>query len=353
MGYFVKEADLERDKQIMISLLEKNRTRDDTDYSKRYDWIYLNNPFGKATAWIIWDDARNIPVGFTGAFPRPVFVHGREFVTWNCGDFSIDKKYRTLGVAVKLRKEAKIAVDSGKIPFLYAHPNKRMEVIHLRVGHKKISQMVRYALPLKIDRYLKEKLSPTWLASMLALPVDMVQKYRFLLKKSSSAQGKFNERVRCTPEHEQLFEKMKEQFPIVGSRSCQYLQWKFSDHPNFHYKQYDYFEQGQLHGSLIFMQRNGVINLIDLLTDNLQKYATSLFLTFIKDIYRNRSASSLSFILQEHNPLIPIMKQIGFKRRDDATSSVIAYANPQLQPEIAPVVLNGANWFMTVGDRDA
>lgn len=353
MGYFVKEADLEREKQIMISILEKNRTRDDTDYLKRFDWIYLNNPYGKATAWIIWDDRKNIPVGFTGAFPRPVFVNGKEYLVWNCGDFSIEKKYRTLGVAVKLRKEAKITVDSGKIPFLYAHPNKRMEVIHLRVGHKKISQMVRFALPLKFDRYLKDKLSSNVLASLLSWPIDTVQKYRFFLKKGSSVRGEFRKTVQCTSQHEKLFEQMKSQFRVIGCRTCKYLQWKFTDHPNFQYAQYDYYEQDQLRGSLIFLEKNRVISLIDFLTDDLQRYAESMLFAFISDIYRHRSATALSSILQEHNPIIPVLKQIGFKRREDATSAVIAYANPQLQPEIAPIVLNGGNWFMTVGDRDA
>ncbi|RLD10558.1 hypothetical protein DRI50_10925 [candidate division KSB1 bacterium] len=353
MGYFVKQADLERDKHIMVALLEKNRTRDDTDYSKRFDWIYLNNPYGKATAWIIWDDKSNIPVGFTGAFPRPVFVNGKEYVAWNCGDFSIDKKYRTLGVAVKLRKEAKLAVDNGTIPFLYAHPNKRMEVIHLRVGHKKISQMVRFAMPLRTDRYLKEKLSSGVLATLLSWPVDTALRYRFFLKKAASTRGVFRDKVQCTPEHEQLFTKMKAQFRIIGARMCEYLQWKFADHPNFKYSQYDFYERNQLRGSLFFLQKNGVISLIDILTDDVESQIKPMFFSFIADVYRLRPAASLSFILQEHNPLIPALKQIGFKRRDDATSAVIAYANPQLQPELAQLVMDGANWFMTVGDRDA
>lgn len=353
MGYVVKVADLERDKEIMIRILAKNRNRDDTDYSKRIDWIYLNNPYGKAKAWIIWDDKNNVPVGFTGAFPRPVFVDGREFLAWNCGDFSIEKKYRTLGVAVKLRKEAKIAVDSGDVPFLYAHPNKRMEVIHLRVGHKKISQMVRFALPLKFDRYVKDKISPEALARLLSWPVDTFQKFKFNLKTNKDAHGEFKERVSCTPQHEALFEAMKRQFRVIGVRTCKYLNWKFAEHPNFKYEQYDFFINNQLHGTIFFLEKNGVIHLIDILTDDHQQYVETMFFTFIADVYRHRPATALSFIIQEHNPMISALQAIGFKRRDDATSAVIAYANAELQPQIAPVVLDGANWYMTVGDRDA
>jgi len=118
MGYTIKIADLEKDRDIMISILERNRNRVDIDYIKRYDWIYLNNPYGRAKAWIIFDDKSNRPVGFTGVFPRPVYVEGEKYLAWNCGDFSIDKKYRTLGVALKLRRAAKLDVDNGEVPFL-------------------------------------------------------------------------------------------------------------------------------------------------------------------------------------------------------------------------------------------
>jgi hypothetical protein len=353
MGYVVKQADPEKDKQIMIDILARNRNRSDLDYARRIDWIYLNNPFGRAKAWIIWEDTKNIPVGFTGVFPRPVFVQGKEYLAWNCGDFSIEKKYRTLGVAVKLRKEAKMAVDSGEVPFLYAHPNERMEVIHLRVGHQKISQMVRFALPLKVERYLKDKISPQALAKILAWPVDSFFKVKFALKRAKGAQGTFREQVVCKAEHGHLFEAMKTQFPVVGTRSVKYLEWKFARHPNFHYRQYDFVADGRLRGTIFFLEKNNVLHLIDVLCDDFNRYGLPMLATFVSDVYRQRPATALSFIIQEHNTLISALQAIGFKRRDDATSAVIAYANAEQNPTLAPLVLNPNNWFMTVGDRDA
>ena len=139
MPYVVKEADLIQEKQRMLSLLTGNRERQGFDYDKRYDWLYLDNPSGKATAWIIWDEKSGDPAGFTAVFPRQILVNGNELTCWNCGDFSIEKAHRALGVAVQLRKEAKHNVDSGKIPFLYAHPNNKMVHIHMRARHKKNS----------------------------------------------------------------------------------------------------------------------------------------------------------------------------------------------------------------------
>ena len=70
-------------------------------------------------------------------------------------------------------------------------------------------------------------------------------------------------------------------------------------------------------------------------------------------LFKPPTADLESFILQKDNPLIPILKEIGFQPREDATSSVIAYANETHEPQLAEIVLNGSNWYMTVGDRDA
>ena len=353
MSYHVKVADLEQDKQTIVSILERNRTRTDTDYAKRFDWIYLNNPFGKAKAWIIYDDKTGKPVGFTGVFPRPVFVDGREYLAWNCGDFSIDKKYRTLGVALKLRREAKHGVDQGEVPFLYAHPNRRMEVIHFRVGHKKISEMKRFALPLKTDRYLQKKIPAQILVKILSVPFNAILRVKYALKSSARLRGEILPVVQCRAEHEQLFENMKKQFRVVGVRNCQYLNWKFARHPNFHYQQFDCFQGEHLIGTIFFTVKEGVVHLIDLLVSDFQSQVVPIFIKFISEVYGNHLGEALSFILQTDNPIIPLLKSIGFKERNDATSSVIAYANEIQNKELADMVLKGTNWYMTVGDRDA
>jgi len=74
-----------------------------------------------------------------------VRVRGNDVLCWNCGDFSVDQKYRSLGIALKLRRAAKNAVDKGTVDALYAHPNERMAVIYQRVGHTCIGQMNRFA----------------------------------------------------------------------------------------------------------------------------------------------------------------------------------------------------------------
>ena len=111
-----------------------------------------DNPHGLATGWKVVDGETGEVVGFTVALPRKVSVFGKRVIAWNCADFSIDTKFRTLGVAAKLRRAARDAIDAGQHPFLYAHPNEKMLVVHKRVGHTVIGQSHRYARLLNASR---------------------------------------------------------------------------------------------------------------------------------------------------------------------------------------------------------
>lgn len=352
MAYTVKQADVLKDKDIMVNILQQNRNRENFDYSARYDWIYLQNPYGNARAWIIWDDKNDRPVGFTGVFPREVMVNGQKHLCWNCGDFSIEKKYRTLGVALKLRKAAKMAVDQLDVPFLYAHPNARMELIHLKAGHQKIAQMKRFALPIRINRLVGKKIKNRWLVLLLSKPVNLLLSFKYRFSTFWGLSCSLSQNVACSRDHEMLYQRMGGEFAVVGSRSVKYLNWKFGNNPNTHYHQFDMFYKGYLVGTVFFIRKGDTVHIIDMLIDDFRRFGSQLFRMFINEIRKTyRGTQSFSIILQEFNPFVEVIKKLGFRYRDDATSAVIVYANPK--SELADVVMQGAKWYMTVGDRDA
>ena len=165
MGIVIREADLIKERETILGALNENRKRE-VGFN-RYNWLYLDNPFGQAKAWLAVCDQTGDIAGVTAVFPRLMDVAGQAVMCWNCGDFSINKKFRTLGAAVKLRSEATKNVNKGVIPFLYAHPNDRMKAVHLRVGHTCLGEMVRYARVLQIDSYVGKTLRGTWITKGL------------------------------------------------------------------------------------------------------------------------------------------------------------------------------------------
>lgn len=348
MGYVVKEANIQKDKEILLNLLTANRTRKDFPYEKRHQWLYFDNPYGPATAWIIWDDKNAYPAGFTAVYPRKMLVKGCEYTCWNCGDFSIEKKYRTLGVAVQLRKEAKRRVDQGEIPFLYAHPNNQMVHIHLKVQHQKIGHMKRFVLPIRISNHLKN--NP--LGKITGLMVDplIAGFVKFKFRKTGEYENLAGENMQFNPHYRELCQEINGVRPVMGLREEAYLDWKFRHHPVHPFKLFNYYETKKLTGYIFYYEARDILYLTEFVCQperQVQQRLLSTFMNFCT--HHTPHICSISTVTHEFNPALPVFKANGFKFRDDATSSVIAYS---AHPELKPVVEDGSKWFMNVGDRD-
>ena len=352
MSYVVREADVIKDRGIMLSLLKNNRTRENFSYEKRFKWIYQDNPDGKAIPWIIWEKESNIPVGFTAVFPRRILVNGKEELCWNCGDFSIEPKYRSLGVALQLRKEAKKEVNDGKVPFLYAHPNDRMKIIHQRAGHQQLGYMHRYALPLRLDSYFESKLNNNLLGKAVAFPLNQILSLMLALnKKGNHLDAVMLDSPEFNNQHEELFLELAQRYPIIGVRDKVYLNWKYADNPNHRYLLMNFFSNKQLIGYIIFSKSDLVFEIVECIVfpDEQVKDVLIHFLKSIKD--RFPETASVSVVTFETNPIVKVLRQLRFQQRSDATSSVITYT--KAESGLGKNVYDKDNWYLSVGDRDA
>ncbi|RMG67763.1 MAG: hypothetical protein D6715_03990 [Calditrichaeota bacterium] len=348
MSYTVTCADLNRDRAILLDILTQNREKD-YPYERRYDWIYLDNPWGKAVAWLIWDDKKQRPVGITAAFPRKILVQGRELTCWNCGDFSIEKPYRTLGIAIKLRKAAREAVDRGEVPCLYAHPNNRMVHVHLKVGHRQIARMKRYALPLRPSKLVSGKSWRGVVSTLVDPPVATLLRLKF--RRAGDFELHPPEQFSFSPDHTNLCWELSEHFPVVGLRDENYLTWKYIRHPVHRFYLFNYYQKDRLAGYIVFRLEDGTAAVSEAVTGPEKEAWKQMLSTFLWALLaRFPAAKGVSVVTQEFNPLVETMLALGFKFRDDSTSAVIAHT---ADPDLQPLVLEGKNWFMTVGDRDS
>ncbi|MDZ7265878.1 MAG: GNAT family N-acetyltransferase [candidate division KSB1 bacterium] len=352
MSIIIREADLQRDRQAMMACLLRNRERYEANetFVRRFDWAYHDNPHGAGKIWLAVETAGERVIGFTSAFPRKVIVNGETLTGWNCADFSIDKEYRTLGVAIKLRRAAKDCVDRGEFAFLYAHPNDRMRVVHEKVGHHAIGKMVRYAALLRLDRLSSLVLGNNMLARVLA---GLVNPFLRLLTRGHTGDGTCRFRLlqeeRFGPEYDRLFERVKLQHSVIASRDTAYLNWRFLDNPLHRAKSFRMEDGGELKGYVLYFEGRGVAHVADLLVDGRSEEMRLLLAGLIHHL-RKAGFSTISLRLHNMNPVLAQAQQLGFRYRNDATSTVIAYAAPA--SPYASVLLEGKNWFMTVGDRD-
>ncbi len=352
MPIVIREADPISDRQVMQDCLRRNRTRyeENEAFEARFDWAYRDNPHGPGKAWLAVDQNKNQVVGFTSAFPRKVRVDGKLLTGWNCADFSIDKEYRTLGVAMKLRRAAKDCVDRGEFDFLFAHPNDRMLAVHEKVGHQPIGKMVRYAALLRLENKLETFTGNKLAANALAA---LGNPFLHFITPGRSHAGAYEfcltEENSFGAEYDQLFEKAVKQHRVIVQRDSAYLTWRFLRNPLYRMNSFRMQRGEELQGYALFYEAKGAAHVMELLVEGRDENMQLLLRALIHHLRKVR-INTISLRLHDLNPFLSNAQQLGFRYRDDATSTVIAYAN-SAQP-YAATILEGKNWFMTVGDRD-
>jgi hypothetical protein len=335
VGIIIREVDLSRELDRYIATFEANFGVRDT--RARFRWLYLDNPDGRATAWFAEDEATGEIAGCTAAFPRRIALRNGETVkAWNCGDFSITPRFRTMGVAIKLRRAGREAVDAGTAPFLYAHPNDRMLQVHLKVGHQPLGRMLRFAKPLRIrtTSRLGDRIG--------ALALRMTGTDALVLRRAEIA-------PMSEPWGEELTELFDAAAPRVGTavvRDTAYLEWRFRRHPLEQHQMIVSRAGGRITGYVIFSVEDDVALVKDWLARDDTAWR-QLFAGFLQHA-RQGCLRSVSLTVLESHPDIGRLRRFGFMLRPEVSTAVV----------YAPAAFRGGNvldrsaWYMTVGDRD-
>jgi hypothetical protein len=306
----------------------------------RFQWLYQRNPDGPAISWLALDEGSGQIVGTTAVCPRRVRIGGtgRDVIAWNCCDFSIRSRYRTLGTAIKLRRAARAGVDAGQSHFLYAHPNERMLAVHLQVGHYPLGKMVRHAKPLRTSSGLRSVDK----AASIALRVMGARPWRHTSDET--------ELVDMWPVAalDDLFDAASRRLgTTVVVRDGRYLDWRFRQNPMERSEMIVTRRRGRLTGYLLFTLKEEVGLVKDWLAID-PPAVDALFRSLIAEM-RRRDAPSISVTALESHPDLARLTALGFLRRRDSTTAVV-YANAGLAE--SNMVTNPSNWYMTLGDRD-
>src|SRR5437016_5954264 len=166
MAIVVREADLDKDRQILILFLQQHLTKQSDN--RRFDWLYRNNPHGPAQAWIAADSEKEVIIGMASAFPRRFYFDGREELGVVLGDFCIRDRYRSLGPALQLQRACLSSVDGTNKAFCFDFPSQSMMSVYKRLNLKPLGRMVRLAKPLRVDRIVKKFVKMTALSKPLS-----------------------------------------------------------------------------------------------------------------------------------------------------------------------------------------
>jgi hypothetical protein len=347
VAFVVAEEDLQAARAEALAALAA--TRESTVNDARYDWLYGRNPDGPAVLWTIRRAETGQFAGFTVALPRRVLVDKTQLLAWNGADFSMLPSFRTLGLAMKLRRAAKEGIDAGRAAFLYSHPNERMQRIHEQVGHREVGTMVRWARPLRSEPQLESRIHNRFLRAGIAWGIDHwlaqrggLWRHRPQFALSVQENATFDERF------DRLQAETNLDRPVIGVRDAAYLNWRFAQNPL--YRTHAVLAQAgpRLAAYLLFCVVEGHVHIKDWFGDGNLAAAADVLAHLIR-LARDQDYHSVSSVLLDGHPWIPLLERFGFYRRPE-TSQMFGYARPG--DVVAARALAGKSWFATVGDRD-
>ncbi|HWP45685.1 MAG TPA: GNAT family N-acetyltransferase [Candidatus Limnocylindrales bacterium] len=346
MAVHIREADLHSDRRLIIELLYRHLTRQSDGY--RFDWLYLNNPFGQARVWIATDIQTRSAVGMVSAFPRRIYIRGREELGWVLGDFCIHEKYRSLGPALQLQRACFAAADSARVAFCYDFPSLSMTAIYQRLQIHPFGQMVRLARPLRVDRKVREMVKIPILAQGLSKAGNLLLRLYDPYPGVNPAltisflDGKFGE------EFSLLAQEVGSRYEVCLQRSAEYLNWRYLANPLGHYEVLTARQGEALLAYVIFAHTGEDAALVDLFGIQDHKVIKSL-VNYAGVLLRKRGVITVSISLLASHPWVALLQDSGFKARE--ASPVVVYTSSLFTLE--PMTFDPGNWFLIQGDRDS
>lgn len=338
---------LDRLREILIETRHMNIS------PERMRWMYQANPDGAAALWTIRERTSGKLAGFTVGLPRRMIVAGQSRLGWNCADFSVLPAYRTLGLAIRLRRAAREEIDAGRMDLLYAHPNERMQPIHERAGHVGVGSILRYAFVLRAARYVRERVRPPWLGAaagrIVGATVDPLLYLRSPAgRRRSSVEIQIENAPRFDDRFDRLFADNAGALAVQGVRDARYLHWRYAAHPIYRTQAVVARRDGMLVGYALFTQHEGVAILKDVFPPLGREIVADLVCGLLRYL-RSTNAETVSFWALEGNPVATALLELGFLRRPEI-SQMFAYA--ATRSSMQSCLFDRRSWHITHGDRD-
>jgi GNAT superfamily N-acetyltransferase len=351
-GYEIVRESIDDRIDDAIAILNETRHNATAD-AKRCQWMYFENPAGKAQLWVAKSGGEL--VGFAALVPRRVYVEGQVRRAWITADLSVVRAHRRKGIAGAMRRAAREAIDAGEVDLLYGHPNSKSSGAHRKAGYQCIGEMRRYALVLCTQPYLRKVLRNRTLAGMAARLADPLLGLTRRTRVDASLQ--IEEVQSFGPEFDDLDRvSTARQGGIIGVRDHRYLQWRYRSVPEQWTAVLAARRGGVLCGYAVLRKPGpsapgsaaGTYELIDLFPYYDPAVVSTLIAAAI-DTARRAGKTSVSASLLDSNPVIPALRRAGFRLRGDR-SNMFTYASADRPWH--DLVASGYAWYIWDGDRD-
>jgi GNAT superfamily N-acetyltransferase len=340
----IRTADPEADRGLLTDLLSQNLGPAAGD--RRYEWLYLQNPHGRARAWLATEGDTERGLGAAAAFPRTLLVGGSVCHGYVLGDFCIDQHHRSLGLALQLQRACLEQITSTPLLLAYDFPSDRMMAIYRRMRISPAGHIVRWAKPLRVNRKIANLVGSPTLAGLLAAPVNELLEWKDFAALPSGGWTIVGHDGMCMEEFTRLAHSVGSRYGSCVERSAEYLNWRYLRHPIVHHEVLAARHGQELRGYVVFSHTNEDAKIVDLFGFSDTAMWTAL-VSRVVSLLRDRGVATLSIPTLASSPWAGLLKGWGFHPREAAP--VVVYA----PGTVAGSALDASSWFLMDGDRES
>jgi hypothetical protein len=312
-------------------------------HARRFPWLYLRNPLGRALVWVATDPQTHRLTGMAAAFPRRAYYRGEEVRSYVLGDFCVDAGHRSLGLALSLQRACLQGLGAcGGAGFAFDFPSHAMLAIYKRLRMDANACMIRYAKPLRVDRKVAEAIPVGAIARGLSAAANAGLELR---DRRARRTGEWTVAAEPGPWGEEFTQAARQWSSSAGvcvARTAEYLNWRYREHPFREYGMLTARRGSDLCGYLIH-RANGDEHIIDDLFAE-SDAVRSLLLAEATAVARQKGAQTLSVPWLAAHPGKQLLEKCGFRPRESSPVVVLGLAQNQ--------ALND-QWLLTSGDWES
>jgi len=312
MTVYVREANLIDDRAVLIDIAQKYLASDADE--ERFHWLYRENPFGPARAWIACEK-QGKALGMAAVFPRRMFCDGAVVSGCVLGDLCVTPQYRSLGPALQLQRACLACAQSGDFALAYDFPSTTMVGLYQHLGLRPACKSVRMVKPLRADRIARVLPIP-----MLSRPVTAAANLALALRDGffSDPQGLdfCLEDSACTSEYTELANEVGASLGACTMRTAEYLNWRYRQHPRMKYEFLTTRRGKELLAYCVFTLSAREVTIAELFGDKDDDQVMIGLLQKLVMLLRSRGVVTVSTPLLSWDPRTPLLRKLGFWARE-------------------------------------
>lgn len=211
-----------------------------------WSWKYRENPYGGPLVSAAWDHAQL--ASHYSAYPLPLTIHGRQTTTYHVGDTFTMPAYRGIGrgktnLLSRVVRHFHKSCCEGHIDFFYGFNTGKIQKLGKNfLSYVPVAPVYEYTYPsslLKLNKYSKLK--------------RLIKGFRIQLVEQSGDWA------------DSVFAKAKADYPMLISRSREYLHWRYDQHPDHSYQYVLLKHWGDIVGWWVIRQDEDRMLLVDAL----------------------------------------------------------------------------------------